>query len=62
MKTVTDLRDELATLYDNLKNDKVGYKIASQMNRAARHMISSARLQLEHSALTGVKPIIPFLK
>jgi len=62
MKTITVLRNELCTTFQDLKSGTIEPKIASEMNNAAGKIINTAKVQLEYATMRGVRPNIPFLK
>jgi hypothetical protein len=62
MKTATQLRNDLATVFDELRTGQIEVKHAAELNNTAGKMIATAKAQLEYYALTGEKPSIPFLK
>ena len=62
MKTVTQLRDELATVFDALRSGAIKPKEAGELANVAGKMINSAKVQLEYYALRKETPDIDFLK
>jgi hypothetical protein len=62
MKTVTQLRDELAEVFDQLKLGLIKPKEAGELANVAGKMINSAKVQLEYYALRKETPTIDFLK
>jgi len=62
MKTATQLRNDLAKVFDELRAGAIDTKHASELANIAGKMISSAKAQLEYYELTGDKPVIPFLE
>jgi hypothetical protein len=62
MKTVTQLRDELATVFDDLRSGEIKPKEAGELANVAGKMINSAKVQLEYYALRKETPDITFLK
>ena len=61
MKTVTQLRDELAVVFDELNSGAIKAKEAGELANVAGKMINSAKVQLEYHALRKTVPQIPFL-
>ena len=61
MKNITELRDQLAEVFTELRNGTVEAKNASELANIAGKMIGSAKVQLEYHALRGDQPTIPFL-
>ena len=61
MKTVTQLRDELAVVFDQLNSGEIKAKEAGELANVAGKMINSAKVQLEYHALRKSTPNIPFL-
>lgn len=61
MKTATQLRDELAEVFDRLKSGEIKPKEAGELANVAGKMINSAKVQLEYHALRKSTPNIPFL-
>ena len=62
VKTITDLRDNLAEVFTNLRNGKSEIEEAEVLANVAGKMITSARTQIEYSLARNEKPNIPFLK
>lgn len=62
MKTVTELRDELADVFDQLRTGEIKPKEAGELANVAGKMINSAKIQLEYHALRKSTPSIPFLE
>jgi len=61
MKNISDLRNELATVFDDLRKGHVDVKAAGEMNNAAGKMINTLKVQLEYSHLRKEKPNIKWL-
>ena len=61
MKTATQLRDELAVVFDQLQSGAIKPKEAGELANVAGKMINSAKVQLEYHALRKSTPNIPFL-
>ncbi len=62
MKTIRELREELAEVFKGLKSGAMEMKLAAEMNNAAGKMINTVRTQLEYHKLRKDKPQIDFLK
>jgi len=62
MKDIEALRDELATMYDKVKANKVDADQAKMLTNVAGKIIGSLRVELEYAALNGEEPDIKFLK
>jgi hypothetical protein len=61
MKTINELRDELLTLFGDIKSGTTEVKVAGEMNNTAGKIINSVKAELEYAALRRVEPQIPFL-
>jgi hypothetical protein len=61
MKNITELRDQLAEVFTELRNGTAEAKNVSELANLAGKMINSAKVQLEYHALRGDQPNIPFL-
>lgn len=62
MKTVEDLRDQLAEVFSQLKSGGMKPNEAAELANVAGKMISSAKVQIEYYALRKEAPEIAFLK
>jgi hypothetical protein len=62
MKNATELRMDLAAVFDDLRAGAIDTKHASELANIAGKMISSAKAQIEYYELLGGKPAIPFLQ
>lgn len=62
MKNATQLRHDLARVFDELRAGSIDTKHASELANLAGKMISSAKAQLEYYELKGDAPVIPFLE
>lgn len=62
MRNISELNIELQAIFNQLKNDEIDLKKASEMNNTAGKIISIAKVQLAYSALRGDKPEIAFLQ
>ncbi len=61
MKTINELRDELAVLFGSIKEGTADVKVAAEMNNTAGKIINSLKVELEYAALKKAAPSIPFL-
>lgn len=61
MKNVEELRAELSSVFDGLKNGTIQHKDAAEFANLAGKMINSAKVQIEYFALREESPNIPFL-
>lgn len=61
MKTVEELRNELASVFQELRAGTIKHKDAAELANLAGKMINSAKVQLEYSALRKEAPHIEFL-
>lgn len=61
MKNITEMRQGLTVLFDELKSGVVDVKVAAEMNNTAGKIINSVKVQLEYSAQRKESPSIPFL-
>jgi len=62
IKTVTELRKELLSVFNGLRSGDIEVKVASEMNNCAGKIIKSVVTQLEYSSLRDEKPQIEFMK
>ena len=62
MKNVTQLRNELAEVFDQLKSGLIKPKEAGELANVAGKMINSAKVQLEYYSMRKEAPTIIFLK
>jgi len=61
MKNVTDLRDRLSTVFNNLESGEIEAQKASELANIAGKMINSTKVQIEYYALRKEQPSISFL-
>lgn len=62
MTNITDIRNDLIAVFNNLRDGKIESKDVVEMNNAAGKIISSVKVQLAYAALRGERPDIEFLK
>jgi|TARA_Y100000296_G_scaffold38168_1_gene44198 hypothetical protein len=61
MKNITELRDELALMFDQLISGDLEPKAAKELNNAAGKIINSCKVQLEYQGFKTTTPEIKFL-
>ena len=61
MKNASELRAELASVFEQLRQGSLETKVASELANLAGKMISSAKVQVEYYTLCKVTPDIAFL-
>lgn len=61
MEDVEKLRDELSSVFSDLRGGKIKHADAAELANIAGKMIASAKVQIEYSALRKEVPNIPFL-
>ena len=61
MKTVTELRDQLAQVFADLRSGTVKHTDAAELANLAGKMINSAKVQLDYYSLRKEAPTIAFL-
>ena len=61
MKNVKELRDELVSIFEDVKCDRLDLEKAKVLVSASNSMIRGAGLELEHSKFTSNKNTIEFL-
>ena len=61
MKNLLDLRNQLVTVFDKLRDGEIELAQAKEINNAAGKIISTVRCQLEYSKLRNEKPKIDFI-
>lgn len=62
MKNVTELRNELSMVFDDLKDGKIEQSKAKELANIAGKMIKSAAVEIEYCNLMKTKKDIDFLK
>jgi hypothetical protein len=62
MKNITEMREQLSTLFSQLKDGSVDVKIAAEMNNTAGKIINSLRVELDYAEQRNEIPSIAFLK
>ena len=61
MKNIVDLRNELITIFDQLKATEISHADAKELNNSAGKIINSVKVELEYAGLCKVTPNITFL-
>ena len=61
MKNITELNNQLTTLYVALRDGTIDVKTAAEMNNTAGKIINVQRVQLEYASLRNEAPNIKFL-
>jgi hypothetical protein len=61
MKSIQQVREELAKVFEGVKLGTVNHKDAAELNNSAGKIISSLKVELEYYALRKEKPEIPFI-
>ena len=61
MKNMTELRDRLAEVFNQLESGDIDAKKATEFANIAGKMINSAKVQVEYYALKKEAPCIGFL-
>ena len=62
MNTASELRNELAMVFQMLRAGEVSHHEAAELANLAGKMIASAKVQVEYYALRNESPEIDFLK
>ena len=62
MKNITELRQELAKIFAELKAGTITAKDAGELNNTAGKMINSVKVELEYYALRKETPTIRFME
>ena len=60
-KTITDVRDNLLSVFNGLRSGAMDAKDAVEINNTAGKIISSVKVQLAYHAMRQERPEIPFL-
>ena len=59
---VTDLRDHLITVYNQLKDNEIGMQEAKGLANVAGKIISTGKSQMEYNKMVGSKTRIKFFE
>lgn len=62
MKNIHELRDQLSTVFAELKTGQLKPAIAAELNNAAGKIINSLKVELEYYNLRKETPEIDYLK
>lgn len=61
MKNIEELRNNLSTLFEQIKTGQMDVKAAAEMNNTAGKIISTLKVQLDYAALRKEAPQIGYL-
>lgn len=61
MNNVSNLRNELSLVFEQLKNNELDIQQAKAIVATSNSMLKSAQLEMEHSKMTGSGKSIKFL-
>lgn len=61
MKNINQLRTELVSVFQGLREGSIQAKEASEMNNTAGKIINTLKVELEYATLQNRVPEIPFL-
>lgn len=61
MKSIEDLRNHLATIFEDLKAGQTKASEAKELANVAGKIIGTTKVQLAYCALRKEKPLMPFL-
>lgn len=59
--TMTELRDDLLTMYSEIGAGQIKLNMAQEKNNTAGKIVKSASVQLEYAKILKIAPNIPFL-
>lgn len=59
--TITELRDDMLDIYEQLKRDPKRMLQTRELANAAGKVIATVKLELEYAALRQERPVIDFL-
>jgi hypothetical protein len=62
MRNVKDLRDELISTFEKLRDGLIGIREAKEVANVAGKILSSAKIQLEYNVYTKSKRRVKFLE
>lgn len=62
MKNIEQVREELAQVFDDLKEGRINHHTASELNNCAGKIINSLKVQLDYYGLRKEKPTIDFME
>lgn len=62
IENVQDLREDLISMYQNLKGGKIGLREAKERNNTAGKILNSAKLELEYNVYAKSNAKIAFLE
>lgn len=61
MENITELRNNLADLFEQIRTDAIDVKHAAEMNNTAGKIIASLKVELDYAEQRQVQPDIEFL-
>lgn len=61
MKNIVEVRDQLALVFQGLKDGTIPAGTATELNNAAGKIINSLKVELEYYSLREEKPEIDFM-
>ena len=61
MNNIKELREELVTIFDELKEDNIDYKKAKEITNIAGKIIQSTKVEIDYAKLNRTKKKIDFL-
>lgn len=61
MKSIEDVREQLAEVFKDLRAGAIKHKDAAELNNSAGKIINSLKVELDYYALRKEKPNIKFL-
>lgn len=62
MRNITELRENLADNYDQLKSGKMEPKLAKELANTAGKILTSIKTELEYNRMVGRKKKIDFMQ
>ena len=62
MKNITDVRNQLAEVFAELRAGAISPKVASELNNSAGKIINSLKVELEYYSLRKEQPDIEFFE
>lgn len=62
MKNITELREEMIKVFEDLRDEKIATGDAKELSNACGKVIASVKVQLEYANMRKEIPDIEFLK
>lgn len=62
MENINQLREQLSTVFEDLKNDKIPFEKAKELNNSAGKIIGTLKCEIAYQALRGTCDKIKFLE